>query len=518
MNQKVIIFDTTLRDGEQALQTSLGVRKKLEIAYALEKLGVDIMEVGFPVSSPGDFKSVQTIAQQIKNSLVCALARCVKTDIDIAAEALKVAKEFRIHIFLPTSAIHIQSKLRKNFNQIIDMTIHSIKYARQYTDNIEFSCEDAGRTEIDDLCRIVEVAIQSGARTINIPDTVGYTIPYQFGQIITSLYNKVSIIDQAIISVHCHDDLGMAVGNSITAIQAGARQVEGTITGIGERAGNAALEEIIMAIKVRKDLLNVYTDINHQEICRTSKIVSQLCSMPIPANKAIIGSNAFAHSSGIHQDGILKNKKNYEIIIPEDIGLKSIQLNLTSRSGRAAVKYHMQAMGYKDSDYNMDKLYSIFLKLADKKGRVFDYDLEALAFINNTQEGSEHFKLKYFNINSNSSGIATADIQLYCGNNQNICFCSTTGKGPVNAAYNALIRISKLPVHLEKYQLESQKYDCNILGQVDITVSYKGRKFHGTGLDTDVIESSIKAMIHALNNIWKSKQVIIARQYSQNKK
>ncbi|URJ30226.1 2-isopropylmalate synthase [Blochmannia endosymbiont of Camponotus sp.] len=513
MSQQVIIFDTTLRDGEQSLQASLNVKEKLQIAFALERLGVDIMEVGFPISSPGDFESVRAIAKQIKNSLVCALARCVDKDIDIAAEALRVAKNFRIHIFLPTSSVHIQSKLNKNFNQIIEMTVHAIHYARKYTDDIEFSCEDAGRTTIDNLCRIVEIAIQSGANTINIPDTVGYTTPSQFGQIIASLYNRVPIIDKAIISVHCHDDLGMAVGNAISAIQAGARQIEGTINGIGERAGNTALEEVIMAIKVREDLLNVHTNIRSQEIYRTSQVISQLCNMPIPANKAIVGSNAFSHSSGIHQDGILKNRRNYEIMTPESIGLKDIKLNLTSRSGRAAVKYHMQAMGYQESDYDMDKLYDVFLELADKKGQVFDYDLEALAFINNQQEQSEFFRLKCFNVHSSSSGIATALVKLYCG--ENICAYSATGNGPIDAIYEALTHITKLSINLEKYQLNAKGHGRNALGQVDIVVSYEGRNFHGVGLDTDVIESSVKAMIHVLNNIWRAKQVIIQRKYLQ---
>ncbi|WP_331828416.1 2-isopropylmalate synthase [Candidatus Blochmannia sp. SNP] len=513
MSQQVIIFDTTLRDGEQSLQASLNVKEKLQIAFALERLGVDIMEVGFPISSPGDFESVRTIAKQIKNSLVCALARCVDKDIDIAAEALRVAKNFRIHIFLPTSAVHIQSKLNKNFDQIIEMTIHAIHYARKYTDDIEFSCEDAGRTTIDNLCRIVEIAIQSGASTINIPDTVGYTTPYHFGQIIASLYNRVPTIDKAIISVHCHDDLGMAVGNAISAIQAGARQIEGTINGIGERAGNTALEEVIMAIKVREDLLNVHTNIHCQEIYRTSQVISQLCNMPIPANKAIVGSNAFAHSSGIHQDGILKNRRNYEIMTPESIGLKDVKLNLTSRSGRAAVKYHMQAMGYQESDYDMDKLYDVFLELADKKGQVFDYDLEALAFINNQQEQSEFFRLKCFDVHSSSSGIATALVKLYCG--KNICAYSATGNGPIDAIYEALTCITKLSINLEKYQLNAKGHGRNALGQVDIVVSYEGRNFHGVGLDTDVIESSVKAMIHVLNNIWRAKQVIIQRKYLQ---
>lgn len=509
MTQQVIIFDTTLRDGEQALQTSLSVKEKLKIALALERLGVDVMEVGFPVSSPGDFESVCTIAKKIKNSLICGLARCVEKDIDIAAAALKSAKNFRIHVFLPTSTIHIKSKLRKNFEQIIEMTVHAINHARQYTDDIEFSCEDAGRTSIDNLCRIVEIAIQSGARTINIPDTVGYTTPYQFGQIITNLYERVSIIDQAIISVHCHNDLGMAVGNSIAAIESGARQIEGTINGIGERAGNTALEEVIMAIKVRSDLLNVHTNIHHQEIYNTSKIVSQLCNMPIPANKAIVGSNAFSHSSGIHQDGILKNKKNYEIMIPENIGLKSVQLNLTSRSGRAAVKYHMKTMGYQENDYDMDKLYDSFLKFADKTGRVFDYDLEALAFIGESPETVKHFTLKSFNIYSNFSGVSTATIEVFCGTQKQLRFFSTIDNDPIKAAYKTLIHITELSVDLKQYQLDSSNNFYNELKKVNIIISYEGRNFYGTGLAKNIIESSIKAMICALNNIWRTKQAAI---------
>ena len=332
-------------------------------------MGVDVMEVGFPVSSPGDFESVQTIARQIKNSRVCGLARCVDKDIDVAAEALRVAEAFRIHVFLATSTLHIESKLKRSFDEVLEMAVRSVKRARNYTDDVEFSCEDAGRTPIDNLCRVVEAAINAGATTINIPDTVGYTTPNQFGGIITTLYDRVPNIDKAIISVHCHDDLGMAVGNSIAAVQAGARQVEGTLNGIGERAGNCSLEEVIMAIKVRQDIMNVHTNINHQEIFRTSQIVSQLCNMPIPANKAIVGSNAFAHSSGIHQDGVLKNRENYEIMTPQSIGLKDVQLNLTSRSGRAAVKHRMEEMGYQEQDYNLDTLYAAFLKLADKRAR-----------------------------------------------------------------------------------------------------------------------------------------------------
>lgn len=505
MGQQVIIFDTTLRDGEQALQASLSVKEKLQIALALERMGVDIMEVGFPVSSPGDFESVRTIAQQVKNSRVCALARCVDKDIDVAAEALRIAEAFRIHVFLATSTLHIESKLKRSFDDVLAMAVHSVKRARNYTDDVEFSCEDAGRTPIDNLCRVVEAAITAGATTINIPDTVGYTTPYQFGGIITDLYERVPNIDKAIISVHCHDDLGMSVANSITAVQAGARQVEGTINGLGERAGNCSLEEVIMAIKVRHEMLGVHTNINHQEIYRTSQLVSKICNMPIPGNKAIVGSNAFAHSSGIHQDGVLKNRENYEIMTPESIGLKEVQLNLTSRSGRAAVKHRMEEMGYQDKDYNLDSLYDAFLKLADKKGQVFDYDLEALAFINKQQEEPEYYRLDYFSVQSGSSVMATASVKLVCG--EEIKSEAATGNGPVDAVYQAINRITDYPIELVKYQLSAKGQGKDALGQVDIVVDHKGRRFHGVGLATDIVESSAKALVHVLNNIWRAHQV-----------
>ncbi|CNE58681.1 2-isopropylmalate synthase [Yersinia bercovieri] len=513
MSQQVIIFDTTLRDGEQALQASLSVKEKLQIALALERMGVDIMEVGFPVSSPGDFESVRTIAQQVKNSRVCALARCVDKDIDVAAEALRIAEAFRIHVFLATSTLHIESKLKRSFDDVLAMAVHSVKRARNYTDDVEFSCEDAGRTPIDNLCRVVEAAITAGATTINIPDTVGYTTPYQFGGIITDLYERVPNIDKAIISVHCHDDLGMSVANSITAVQAGARQVEGTINGLGERAGNCSLEEVIMAIKVRHQMLGVHTNINHQEIYRTSQLVSKICNMPIPGNKAIVGSNAFAHSSGIHQDGVLKNRENYEIMTPESIGLKEVQLNLTSRSGRAAVKHRMEEMGYQDKDYNLDSLYDAFLKLADKKGQVFDYDLEALAFINKQQEEPEYYRLDYFSVQSGSSVMATASVKLVCG--EEIKSEAATGNGPVDAVYQAINRITDYPIELVKYQLSAKGQGKDALGQVDIVVDHQGRRFHGVGLATDIVESSAKALVHVLNNIWRAHQVEIEKQRLQ---
>ncbi|QLL40992.1 2-isopropylmalate synthase (plasmid) [Buchnera aphidicola (Aphis craccivore)] len=506
MNSKIIIFDTTLRDGEQALQASLSVKQKLQIALSLENSAIDIIEVGFPISSPGDFTSVQEISKKIKNSKICSLARCINKDIDVAAEAMSYSDSFRIHIFLATSTLHMESKLNKSFDQIIDMAISSVKRALRYTDDIEFSCEDASRTTPDNLCRIVEKLINSGVKTINIPDTVGYTVPNELSSIIKNLFQRVPNIDKSIISVHCHNDLGMAVGNSISAIQAGARQIEGTINGIGERAGNTALEEVIMAIKVRQDILKVSTNIKHKEIYRTSKIISQICNMPIPPNKAIVGSNAFAHSSGIHQDGVLKNRKNYEIMEPSSIGLKEVKLNLTSRSGRAAVKHYMTEMGYKETDYNMDELYTAFLKLADKKGQVFDYDLEALAFFNTQQNESEYFSLSFFSVQSISNGLSTASVKLLCGGNKFI-ESATTSNGPVDAIYQAINRITHFPIILQKYQLIAKGKGEDALGQVNILVQYKKRKFHGVGLATDIIESSAQAMINVLNTIWKVNQV-----------
>ncbi|QWK94205.1 2-isopropylmalate synthase [Plesiomonas shigelloides] len=515
MSNQVIIFDTTLRDGEQALRASLSVKEKLQIAYALERLGVDVMEVGFPVSSPGDFESVQTIARHIKHSRVCALARAVDKDIDVAAEAMKVAEAFRIHTFIATSTLHIESKLRRSFDDVLAMAVHAVTRARRYTDDVEFSCEDAGRTPIDNLCRVVEAAIKAGARTINIPDTVGYTIPSQFGGIIETLFNRVPNIDQAVISVHCHNDLGLSVANSIAAVQAGARQIECTVNGIGERAGNCSLEEIAMIIRTRADLLNVHTNIHHQDIYRTSQLVSQLCNMPIQPNKAIVGANAFAHSSGIHQDGVLKNKSTYEIITPESIGLNQNQLNLTSRSGRAAVKHRMDAMGYSEGSYDLDSLYAAFLKLADKKGQVFDYDLEALAFINMQQEDPEHFRLDYLSVQSGGSVMATASVRLRCG--EEAVSEAATGNGPVDAVYQCITRLTGYEIQIVNYQLSAKGQGKDALGQVDIVADYQGRRFHGVGLATDIIESSAQALVHVLNAIHRAGRVSEEKQRIQQR-
>ena len=505
MDNNVIIFDTTLRDGEQALNASLSVHEKLQIALAIERLGVDVMEVGFPVSSPGDFESVQKIAQTVKNSRVCALARAVEGDIQACADALKVADQFRIHTFISTSDVHVQQKLKKDFADVEAMAIHAVKFARKFTDDVEFSCEDAGRTPIDNLCRMVENAIKAGATTVNIPDTVGYTLPNEFGGIITNVFNRVPNIDQAVISVHCHNDLGLAVANSMAAVQAGARQIECTINGIGERAGNCSLEEVAMIMKTRQEFLGVSTGINHQEIAKTSKLVSQLCNMPVQLNKAIVGGNAFSHSSGIHQDGMLKASNTYEIMTPESVGIAKTKLNLTSRSGRHVIKHRMESLGYQENDYELEQLYSDFLALADKKGQVFDDDLEALLFNIQQQDDQDYYRLDTLNVQSGGGDFSTASIKLVSGDNNQIT--SATGNGPVDALYRAIKTAVAVDFEVTDYKISNKGSGEDGLGKADIVVTWQGRNFHGYGLTTDVIEASGLALIHALNSIHRAQAI-----------
>ena len=379
MTNQVKIFDTTLRDGEQALPASLSAKEKLQIALALERLGVDIIEAGFPVSSPGDFRSVQMIAKEVKNSIVCGLSRALPGDIDACGQALSVAEQFRIHTFIATSEIHVGAKLRKSQDEIVDMAVAAVKHARKYTDDVEFSCEDAGRTHIDYLCRMVEAAINAGATTVNIPDTVGYTTPTEFGGIIQQLFNRVPNIDKATISVHCHNDLGLAVANSLAAVEQGARQVECTINGIGERAGNASLEEVVMAIKTRPDYFNVDVDIDTRHIVPTSQLVSKVTEFAVQPNKAIVGDNAFAHESGIHQDGVLKNRETYEIMRAEDVGWANNRMVLGKHSGRNAFKSHLAGLGVQfDNNEDLKEAFVAFKQLADKKHDILDEDLLSL--------------------------------------------------------------------------------------------------------------------------------------------
>lgn len=503
-DKRVIIFDTTLRDGEQALQQSLNVKQKLQIALSLEDLGVDVIEAGFPVSSPGDFTSVQAIARECKRATICGLSRCVEKDIDAAYEALKVADHFRIHTFIATSNIHVKDKLRKGFDDIVEMAVASVKRARNYTDDVEFSCEDAGRTNINDLITMVEKVIDAGATTVNIPDTVGYTIPLEFHNIIKTLFDKVPNIDKAIISVHCHNDLGMATGNSLSALLAGARQIECAVNGLGERAGNCSLEEVAMSIKTRSNYFGgLYTNIIAKNISKTSTLVANICNEPVPSHKAIVGSNAFAHSSGIHQDGVLKNRNTYEIITPESIGIKENNLHMTARSGRHMIKACLDNLGYSEKTYDLDKIYQKFLALADKKGEVFDYDVEALLYLDDENDNS--FVLKNINVLSGNGIIATATVKMAINDEEFIE--SATGNGPVDAAFNAILRITKINCTLQKYELKAKGQGNNAQGQVDVTVSYDNKNYYGKGLSTDVVVASANAFVNALNSIQRAIKV-----------
>ncbi|MCP4626457.1 MAG: 2-isopropylmalate synthase, partial [bacterium] len=436
--------DTTLRDGEQALSSSLSFEQKIRIARQLARLKVDIIEAGFPVSSPGDFDSVHAIAKKVKGPIICGLSRTVEKDILACARAIKPAERPRIHTFIGTSIIHTEKKLRKSEKDILDIVSRSVKLARNKCDDVEFSPEDAGRTGIDFLCRVVETAITCGATTVNIPDTVGYTIPEHFGGIIKVLFDRVPNIDKAIISVHCHNDLGMATANSITAVNHGARQVECTINGLGERAGNAALEEIVMTIKLRKDLLGVTTGVRTREIMRTSRLVREICSVPVQPNKAVVGGNAFAHSSGIHQDGVLKSKNTYEIMTPQSVGLKENRMNLTSRSGSHMVKSRLRSLGYADDEIDSDEFYKRFISLADKKGTVYDDDLITLMESKNTADMKDMYILKYLNVSSGTGTVATATVQISGGGK--VFQEAATGDGPVDAATKAIDRIVGYPI------------------------------------------------------------------------
>jgi 2-isopropylmalate synthase len=508
---RIIIFDTTLRDGEQALPQSLSAKQKLQIALALEKLGVDVIETGFPVSSKGDFDSVQTIAKTLKTSVPCGLARAVIGDVDACGEALKPAEHFRIHTFIATSNIHMHDKLRKTFDQVLEMATAAVRRARQYTDDVEFSCEDAGRTPIDNLCRMVEAAIAAGATTVNIPDTVGYTVPEEFGGIITQLFNRVPNIDKAIISVHCHNDLGMATANSITAVLHGARQIECCVNGLGERAGNCSLEEAVMALKLRENYTGgLHTNIVAKNIARTSALVAKLCNEPVPSHKAIVGSNAFSHSSGIHQDGVLKNKKTYEILTPESVGFSGNTMHMTARSGRHMIRACLEQLGYPDGSYDLDEIYSRFLKLADKKGQVFDYDLEALLFFSKLDEDNDTYKLDTINVmTTGSHGIPTASVRLRVGKRTRT-ECST-GNGPVDAVYNCITRLTGIRCKLTSFTIHANGAGMDALGQVNVNVEFNKRIFHGMGMSTDIVEAAAIALINASNNIERSKRIQASR-------
>jgi 2-isopropylmalate synthase len=498
-SETVRIFDTTLRDGEQSPGATLNFKEKLEIARQLELLGVDVIEAGFPVSSQGDFDSVKAISAELTESTVCGLARCHPKDIERAGEAVKHAKRGRIHVFCATSKIHREHKLRKGKEDIIKLAIDSIKQALTYTDDVEFSPEDASRTEMEFLEEITLAAIDAGATTINLPDTVGYATPRTYGHIFSHLISKFPVIREKNIylSAHCHDDLGMAVANSLAAVENGARQVECTINGIGERAGNAALEEIVMAIKTRPDYFKVQTRIDATKIYPTSRMVSSLTGLVVQRNKAIVGENAFAHESGIHQDGILKYRETYEIMDPVTVGIPKNALVLGKHSGRHAFKDRVSQLGYKITDEQLEAAFVKFKALADKKKEVFDEDIEAL--VDDQLELTQGvFELVGLQVTAGSNTIPTATVTLKDSNNETIRDASI-GDGPVDAIYSAIQRLTGITVTLTDYRIRAVTKGKEALGEVQVAFEHSGRKFHGRGLSTDILEASALAYLAAIN-------------------
>lgn len=497
-NQKVIIFDTTLRDGEQSPGAAMTHDEKLRIARALEKLRVDVIEAGFAMASPGDFTAVQTIAKTIKDSTVCSLSRALKKDIDQAAMALKSANSGRIHTFIATSPIHMQHKLCMTPEQVIAQAEMAIRHARNQIDDVEFSCEDAGRSEIDFLCRIIEKAIAAGARTINIPDTVGYALPHQFGDMIKTLIERIPNSDKAVFSVHCHNDLGLAVANSLAATVNGARQVECTINGLGERAGNASLEELVMAIQTRQDSLKLSTSVDTRQIVPTSKLVSSITGFPIQPNKAIVGANAFAHESGIHQDGIIKFRETYEIMRAEDVGWHTNRLILGKLSGRSAFRARMDELNitFKDSR-ELDAAFARFKSLADKKSQIFDDDLQALARDVINQQPEEKYQL--VNLEAASSTRRPPEATLTLTINGEHCQTSSGGDGPVDAVFKAIEALVTSGAQLTLYNVKAITSGTDSQGEVTVRLEKDGRIVNGSGADTDIVIASAKAYINALN-------------------
>lgn len=497
--QNIKIFDTTLRDGEQCPGASMNLREKLEVAQQLARLNVDVIEAGFPIASPGDFEAVSTIAKEIKGPTICGLARSLKKDIDRAAEALKKTKNRRIHVFLATSKIHMKYKLKKAEDEILKQAVDAVKYARKFTSDVEFSPEDASRTEPAFLAQVVQAVIKAGAKTVNIPDTVGYAIPEEFGKLIKYLRENAPATDKAIISVHCHNDLGLAVANSLEAVRNGALQVECTVNGIGERAGNASMEEIAMAIKTRKDHFKGFkTNIKTKEIIKASRLVSLITGMVVQPNKAIVGENAFAHESGIHQDGILKERQTYEIMNPSDVGLSESKLVMGKHSGRHAFKSRLVKLGIKLTDDELDQAFDRFKKLADKKKNIYDEDLTAI-IEDEISDIPETFKLEYISVSSGNQTVPTATIKLKKENA--IIQDAACGDGPVDAALKTIDRIVGLKGELLEYNIHSVTRGKDALGEVTVRIKTSKGTAIGKAASTDVIEASTKAYLNACNKV-----------------
>lgn len=498
MQDKLIIFDTTLRDGEQSPGASMTREEKLRIAKALEKMKVDVIEAGFPIASPGDFESVKAVAEAVKDSTVCGLARALDKDIDTAAEALKPAASGRIHTFIATSPIHMREKLRMQPDEVIAQAIHSVKRARNFTDNVEFSPEDAGRSDPDFLCRILEAVIDAGATTLNIPDTVGYNLPHRFGALIADLKERIPNSDKAIFSVHCHNDLGLAVANSLSAVLNGARQVECTINGLGERAGNAALEEVVMTVKTRQDIFPCNTGLDTTQILNCSKLISNITGFPVQPNKAIVGANAFAHESGIHQDGVLKSRETYEIMSAEDVGWNANKMILGKHSGRNAFKARLQELGIElEKEEDLNAAFSRFKDLADKKHEVYDEDLTALVTDSQHDAEQERVKLIAMKAQSETGETPSATVTLAVDGVEKQS--SSEGGGPVDATFKAIESIVGSGCDLQLYSVNNITNGTDSQGEVTVRIDKAGRIINGLGADTDIVIASAKAYINALN-------------------
>jgi len=502
--RRIKIFDTTLRDGEQSPGASMNVEEKLHVARQLARLNVDVIEAGFPIASPGDFEAVRKVSQEIKGVTIAGLARAKDEDIERAAEALRPAERPRIHTFIATSDIHLRFKLRLSREEVLESAIRAVKKARRFTDDVEFSAEDATRSDWDFLCMVTEEVIKAGANTVNIPDTVGYAIPQEFGELIEYLMNKVPNIDKATISVHCHNDLGLAVANSLIAVLKGAGQVECTINGIGERAGNAAMEEIVMALKVRSPFFNADTKVMTEEFYKTSRLVSKITGMVVQPNKAIIGDNAFAHEAGIHQDGFLKERSTYEIMRPEMVGIPQSRLVLGKHSGRHAFRERLKELGFELTEEELNKAFQRFKQLCDQKKYIFDEDIEALVS-EEVKKVEEVFKLDRLEVKSGTDEKPTATVELIV--RKQTRKTTATGDGPVDATYKAIARLTETNSHLERFEVKSITGGTDALGEVLVTVEEEGRTVRGYGSDTDIIVASAKAYINALNKLEGRKRI-----------
>ena len=502
MSDKLIIFDTTLRDGEQSPGASMTKDEKVRIAKILEKMRVDVIEAGFAIASQGDFEAVQAVAKAVKDSTVCSLARALDKDIDRAGEAIKNTNSARIHTFIATSDIHMQMKLRMTPDEVVSQAVRSVKRATKFTNNIEFSPEDAGRSDIDFLCRIIEAAIDAGATTINIPDTVGYNIPHQFGETMRELIERVPNSDKAIFSAHCHNDLGLAVSNSLSAVLNGARKIECTINGLGERAGNTSLEEVVMAVRTRQDVFGCDTNIDTKNILAASRLVSSITGFVVQPNKAIVGANAFAHEAGIHQDGILKHRETYEIMKAEDVGWHANTLVMGKHSGRNAFRVRMSELGVEfDSDDELNNAFSRFKALADKKHDIFDEDLQAL--VTEAQaETTEVIRLISLKVCTETGKENTANITLLIDGKEKSASAKTSGA--VAATFNAILSLVDIEPTLQLYSVTNVTQGTDSLGEVNVRLEYEGKIVNGQGVDTDIITSSAKAYVHALNKVMEN--------------